>query len=156
MNTPATNLQFLRRSRPKPAAGDIFAVQPPDGPYLFGRVIRTDVLGPMKALLIYIYSVRSDVKEAPAHLSPEDLLIPPVLMNRRGWTHGVFETIESRPLEADEVLTQHCFQVDGRYYDENHHPLPERVEPCGTGGLGSFEMLDDRISDALGIPRAPT
>ena len=135
--------------------GDIFVMRPPDERFLFGRVIRTDALGPMKALLIYVYEDRAEEKTPTASLSPSSLLIPPVFTNRRGWTHGVFETIETRPLEADDVLNQHCFHADGRFYDENWQPLEQKSEPCGTGGLVSFEGLDDEISDALGIPRAP-
>ncbi len=62
---PPTNLQVLKRSRRKPEVGDVFAMLPPDDKYLFGRVIRTDALGRMKALLVYIYANRSESKEAP-------------------------------------------------------------------------------------------
>ena len=31
----------------------------------------------------------------------------------------------------------------------------ERSEPCGYRGLGSYRLIDDLISDALGIDRAP-
>jgi Immunity protein 26 len=130
-------------------------MHPPDGQFLFGRVIRTDALGPMHALLIYVYRDRALEKDPPDSLSPSRLLIPPTFTNRRGWTHGVFETVERRPLEPDDVLPQHCFFADGRYYDEDCRPLETRSEPCGVGGLGSYEMLDDQISNALGIPRAP-
>jgi len=152
---PTTNLQFIRRSRPKIEAGDIFVMHPPDGEFLFGRVIRTDALGPMKALLIYIYADRATKKDPPVALSPSRLLIPPTFTNRRGWTHGVFQTVEKRPLGPDDVLDQHCFCVDGRYYDEDWQPRREKSNPCGIGGLRGFERLDDVISDALGISRAP-
>lgn len=155
MSDAPTNLEVLKRSRKKPEVGDVFAMLPPDGKYLFGRVIRTDAMGPMKALLIYIYADRSEEKEAPEELTPDALLIPPTFTNALGWTHGRFETIESRPLGPGEVLERHCFCADGRYYNEDWEMVPERTEPCGFGGLVSFRMLDDKISDALGIPRVP-
>ena len=104
-----TNLRVLKRSRRRPTPGDVFAMLPPDGRFLFGRVIRTNVLGPMAATLIYLYSYRADVKQAPRVLSPDALLIPPTLTNALGWYHGVFETIDERPLTEDDVLRQHCF-----------------------------------------------
>ncbi len=131
----------------------MFAALPPDGKYLFGRVIRTDALGPMKALLVYFYSVRSSSKEVPDGLSPESLLVPPAFTNALGWTHGRFETITRGPLFPDDVLKRHCFYAAGRYYDDDGYTLSESTEPCGTGGLASYRMLDDRISDALGIAR---
>jgi hypothetical protein len=36
------NLKLLRPSRKRLAAGDIFVMLPPDGKYLFGRVISTE------------------------------------------------------------------------------------------------------------------
>lgn len=148
-------MAVLKRSRNKPEVGDLFAMLPPAGKYLFGRVIRTDAMGPMKALLIYIYADRSEGKKAPENLSPHSLLIPPTFTNALGWTHGRFETIENRPLGPGDVLERHCFYADDRYYNEDWEVVPERTEPCGFGGLVSYRMLDDMISDALGIPRIP-
>lgn len=155
MSNQPTNLEILRRSRRKPRAGDVFAMLPPDGRYLFGRVVRTDAMGPMDALLIYVYAERSDKKEAPETLSPHALLFPPAFTNTLGWTHGRFETIENRPLQPGEVLERHCWCVDGRYFDEDWNMVSSRTEPCGVGGLASYRRLDDKISDALGIPRIP-
>ena len=126
---------------------------PPDDRYLFGRVIRTDALGPMEALLVYVYRTRSQIRDVPADLSPKSLLIPPTFTNWLGWVHGRFETIANLPLGPNDLLEQHCFYAAGRYYDEDMRPLPGRIEPCGIGGLTSYRMLDDLISDALGIER---
>lgn len=153
MTDQPTNLRVLKRSRRAPRAGDVFVALPPDGKYLFGRVIRTDALGPMEALLVYLFSHRSEAKEVPGDLSPDSLLIPPVLMNALGWYHGRFETIANVPLGPGDVLRQHCFYAAGRYYDESGETLAEATEPCGIGGVTSFRMLDDEISDALDLPR---
>ncbi len=131
----------------------MFVALPPDGMYLFGRVIRTDALGPMSALLVYVYDFRSSTKDVPEALAPNSLLIPPALTNALGWRHGRFETIDNLPLDADDVLRQHCFYAAGRYYDDDGQTLAEPTEPCGIGGVGSYRMLDDRISDALKVPR---
>lgn len=127
---------------------------PPDGLYGFGRVIRTDALGPMAALLIYVYRERSEDKEMPANLSPSSLLIPPAFTNALGWEHGRFETIANVPLRETDCLPRHCFFAAGRYYDEDGNTLAAPTEPCGIGGVASYRMLDDRISDALEIQRA--
>jgi len=144
---------MLKQSRKRPGVGDVFVALPPDGLFLFGRVIRTDALGPMKALLVYIYSNRSATKEVPEGLSPDSLLIPPAFTNALGWSHGRFETIANERLAPGDVLRRHCFFAAGRYYDENGTTLAEPSEPCGIGGLASYRMLDDRISDALEIAR---
>lgn len=153
MTDAPTNLQVLKRSRRQPEVGDVFVALPPDGLYLFGRVIRTDALGPMEALLIYVYDFRSPAKRVPEQLSPESLLIRPAFTNALAWKHGRFETVENVPLSREDVLEQHCFYAAGRYYDEDGQTLAEPTEPCGVGGVASYRMLDDRISDALNIAR---
>lgn len=62
----------------------------------------------------------------------------------------------TRSLAEGDVLKQHCFKDSyGHYYDEQSRELPGRIEPCGVWGLHSYRTIDDDISDALGIPRAP-
>lgn len=158
-----TNLRVIKPSRKKPQSGDIFAMQLPDETYLFGRVIRTDAVsgfGPPTAVLIYIYRVRSDVKAIPAReeLRPERLLVSPIMTNRLPWSRGYFETIAALPLDSQDVLPRHCFSdaaVTGKYFDEYGNELPGVLEPCGDYGLSGYRSIDDRVSDALGIPRAP-
>ena len=133
----------------------------PTGMYLFGRVVLADpprerAPGP-GTNLIYIYAYQSKSK-APdeARLSPDNLLIPPVWTNGLGWTKGYFETISSGELKLGALLSRHCFRRhDGVYLDEAGRRLPGPVEPCGEWGLVSYRWIDDRISDALGIPRVP-
>jgi hypothetical protein len=155
-----TNLRVLKVSRKKPRRGDIFAMQPPDGKFLFGRVVDTEaVIGPMVGcILIYIYDVRSDTKESLDHvkLLPRSLLVPPIMTNRLPWSRGYFETLTNRELERGEVLERHCFRASGgRYYDERGGELEGPTEPVGVRALKSYRTIDDAVSQALGIPFAP-
>jgi hypothetical protein len=87
-----TNLRLLKRSYKKLIPGDIFAMLLPDGRYLFGRVILSDLpaaKAPMPTSnLIYIYKVQSNKKAPPPiqALKPENLLIAPEFINRMPWT----------------------------------------------------------------------
>jgi len=156
-----TNLQVLTKSKKRQRPGDVFAMLLPDELYLFGRVISIEaVIGPMVGvLLLYVYKGRSDVLETPSRnkLSPDQLLIPPILTNRKGWTTGVMETIDHIPLIPDDLLDQHCFHSysQNRYFDELSNPLPGPIGLVGRAALSSFRTMDDRISDALGFDRAP-
>lgn len=158
-----TNLRPLKRSYKKLTPGDIFAMLLPDGRYLFGRVILSDLpatRAPMPTSnLIYIYKVQSDKKAPPPiqALKPENLLIAPEFINRMPWTKGYFETVAHEPLQQADLLQQHCFWDSSRkiYTDETGEKLAKRIEPCGIWGLGSYRVLDDLVSDALGIPRVP-
>jgi hypothetical protein len=107
--------------------------------------------------LIYVYE---DIKEngSPERgaLRPDMLLLPPIFINRLPWTKGYFHTVAHWPLRAHDLLPRHCFShFSGKYVDENGENLPGPTEPCGEWVLMSYRMLDDLVSDAVGIPRAP-
>jgi len=157
-----TNLQVLRPSRVKLRAGDVFAMLPPDGLFLFGRVILVDLpsgRAPMPgANLIYIYRHRSPSKVPDrSALDPEDLLLPPLFINRLPWSKGYFETVVHWPLEPGDLRSNHCFLSAGRgrYFDREGNELPGPIEPVGDWGLHSYRTIDDAISDALGFERVP-
>lgn len=163
MTHPQTNLQVIRASRKKPLAGDIFAMQLPDGSHLFGRVIDADIQELARApfqgsYLIYVYDIRSvDKSPVVANLTPDRLLLPPVFINRMPWTRGFFETVSHSDLGKHDLLQQVSFwdQLRGRFVDQAGKVLPHAVEPMGTWLLFSYRWLDDQVSDALGIPRVP-
>lgn len=135
---------------------------PPDDLYVFGRVIATDAVaggGTPTANLLYLYRVRSPTKAVPDRkdLRPDDLLVSPVMTNRLPWSRGYFETLANLAPREDELLDQHCFldPVWGTYFDEHGQQVPGPVEPVGDYVLHSFRTIDDQVSDALGIARAP-
>jgi len=162
MTDPATNLQVIRRSRHRPERGEVFVMKLASGDFLFGRVVLAEPPrqeAPMpSAYLIYVYNVRRAESTIDwAELRPERLLIPPVWINRMPWTKGYFEAIGSGELDASDLLSQHCFRDwTGTHRDEKGRGLPGPAEPCGDWGLSSYRWLDDHISDALGVPRAPS
>jgi hypothetical protein len=153
------NLAVLKKTRRAPQRGDIFAMRPPDGQFLFGRVVSTEAnpLGVGGAILVYIYRPRAPEKTDVPELLRGQLLIPPVMTNRLPWSKGYFEFVENRPLSSHDILPQHCFKDDvrGGYRDEHGSRLDHPVEPVGEWGLHSFRTIDDEVSKALGIPLAP-
>ena len=162
MAEATTNLQVLKPSRSKLRAGDVFVMLPPDGMFLFGRVVSVDLprqRAPMPGSnLIYVYRHRSADKEPDREkLDPEDLLLPPLFTNRLPWSRGYFVTVAHWPLQPDDLRSQHCFLSTsrGRYFDEMGHELPGPIEQVGDWGLNSYRTIDDDISDALGIERVP-
>lgn len=161
------NLMVLEPSRRRQRVGDLFTLRPTSGPYLFGRVVRTDANagGFPSSNLIYIFRVESDRPEPPdrAELNPSNLLVPPIMTNRLPWSRGYFQTIASWPIRPGEALARHCFEEPRRppeyphlYFDEYgaSAELPGRVEPCGEWGLHSYLTIDDAVSSALAIPAA--
>lgn len=158
---PPINLRRLRKGGRKPTAGDFFAMGLPDGEFVFGRVID----GPLErsrapmpgAYLIYVYAHRSAEPSLDLDaLVPSNLLFAPAFVNQLGWTKGYFLPVGSMPVSVEDRLPRHCFRRhNGTFLDEQGNLLDAPVEPCGNWGLGNHRSLDDRISEALGIPPAP-
>jgi Immunity protein 26 len=111
------------------------------------------------ANLVYVYRVeRQTPTPVPLNeLAPANLLIPPQFINRMPWTKGYFQNVAHPPLQSGDLLDQHCFwdAVRKVYRDRDGAFRTSRSEPCGVWGLGSYRLLDDLISDALGIDRVP-
>ena len=153
------NLQRIKATRSAPQAGDIFAMRLPDGRHLFGRVILADrprESAPMpKANLIYVYDHVSEEISHPDELSTAGLLLPPIFTNNLPWSKGYFFKVAHATLREDDLLKRHCFQRwTGECLDEAGNRLDGPLEPCGEWVLMSYRMIDDLISDAMGIPRA--
>ena len=153
------NLKILKPSRKPVTPGDIFVFQLLEDRYHYGRVIKVEESGgPIDTgfLLLYCYNATSPVKEQIPSLNRDDLIIPPehTIRKERGWIKGYFETIAHVDLTPDDILPIHCFWsfCNGIYCDEYGNPLPERIEPCGLYGVGSFASIDDKISKRLGLP----
>jgi hypothetical protein len=161
---PPTNFQVLKRTRKKPEVGQVFAMRLYDGRYLFGRVVFIDPnrLGPVAGYLVYVYKALSDTPDPPwAELTPGNLLIEPFFVSDRGWTRGYFMAVGQRPVGPRDRLKQHCFikyigdPLRPVYVDEHGRRLKRPVEPCAISALVNYMVIDDMVSDALGLPHAP-
>lgn len=152
------NLAVLEKSRKRLRSGDLFALKPVRGAFLFGRVIQTGVNagGFPTANLIYIYRTRSRRKDQVPELRRDELLVPPIMTNNLPWRRGYFEPIGHESLSPDDVLPQHHFQdPDGRSFDQNGREIDDPQPPIGSWGLDSFRTIDDKVSEALGLSLAP-
>ena len=149
-----STLRPMKRSRHRPAEGDLFVMQVAEGQYLYGRVVLADrprTLAPMPGSnLIYVYKQITSEPNPEVDLDPADLLLPPTFINRLPWTTGLFRTIGSRPIGRADRLPRHCFRRwTGDFLDEDGNKLPSRSEPCGEWGLASYALLDRAIGEAL-------
>lgn len=137
-------------------AGDYFSIGLKVGGYILGRIIRHEasdypILG---EYLIYIYSGIFEVgSELPRH-GPSSLMLPPLFVNKTGWTRGYFGFIKSSSIQPDEVLKEHCFS--GCYFSptgfvNEFGEAVSRSEPCGAYGLDNYKMVDYYISEKLGL-----
>lgn len=145
-------LEVLKKSRRSPGTGDIFALKPVRGDFLFGRVISTEAnpLGVGGGVLVYIYSAQSNEKSKIPQLHRENLLIPPLITNKLPWSRGYFEFLANLPLEDSDRFPRHCFvNSSGWYFDETGVRLTSPIAPVGQWGLHSYASISDEIARAL-------
>lgn len=161
-------MEFLGISRKKPQVGDIFVFKNKYKGYGWGRVILLEpkmgfgVPYPIKeASIIYVYNVfTNDISKIP-ELKRNNFLLPPLIINRRGWLDGYFQTIQNTPITQDDVFAQNMFKY--KVKDELQYRNQEGVEinktslgeDCSWWGIGNHRTLDDQISIALNLPLAP-
>lgn len=134
----------------------------PDLLYIYGRVIRTEVnFEGFPAALIYVFKGTSNAKALPDRtvLRTSNILARPFLINRLGWSRGYFETIGNLPFEDGEIISPTPFRdlIKQDLVRDEYGNLLEKLPPgpCGFYGLSSYRVVDDEVSDALGIPQAP-
>lgn len=152
-----TNIQRQKGTRRKPDVGDVFGIRVPPRGWLFGRVVRTDALRIPDFVLVYIFAV---IQAGPTPIPPlnkRKLLLPPMIVNPHAWTGGYFVTLLESELRPGDAYERHCFESHlGGYIDEFWNKVEVPFEPCGgDDGLHSVGFVDDRISEALGLPIVP-
>jgi hypothetical protein len=136
--------------------GDVFLLQLEDASYRFGRIVKLGESGAQGrfpgGILAYIYDVASNLPDPDlASLTPDRLLLPPVLHDELGMAAGYFRTIAHEELKAVHLLEQHCFYDAGTegYVDEGDSIIAERSEPCGWFALTNFEHFQHELDEAL-------
>lgn len=158
---PRLNMDVLKKKKPKLAVGDIFTYRMMDSRYYFGRVVLNGhEKGPTPgAHLLYFYKFyQNEPVPDLEQMKLSDLLIPPVWTNSQAWLRGYFLNVGKKIFTEGELPLIHCFYSvahGGKYVDQDRHILNRRYDPCGDWMLVSYRWIDDHISDALEIPRAP-
>ena len=155
------NLVVLQKSRKKLRPGDIFVQKFSIlDKYIWGRVISTTAdAGPFGLKnLIYIYHVlTTDIDDIP-ELKKNNLLIPPLLTNRLGWSRGYYKTIANMPLTQDDVYQPHCFHFFSmnQYRDENAMVMDKPCPPVGSWAMTGYIAIEAEICRTLNLPFDPS
>jgi len=149
-------LIYIEKSRKPLRPGDIFAYSFQHGEYWYGRVISTSAepFG-AKLNLLYLYHASSNSLLDTPSLRKDNLLVPPVITNRLGWSRGYFKTVEHRPLASSDVYDVHSFYdpIRKRYMDEHGNEMDSKVPPCGGYGVHSYVSIGILVSTILGKAR---
>ena len=156
MEEEFNELISMKRSRKKPQAGDVFVIQPLSGRYLYGRVIRTNLPSNDPLIkgwnLICIYKNMVSEPVIPVErLDPEQLLMPPEIVNNQGWLQGYFLTIGSTEITEKDIAPNYGFwdALTKQFVNVEGNPLSYEPEFQGAYALGSYGVVGRTVRQAL-------
>lgn len=145
----------MKKSRKRPVVGDLFLVQPKDGLFFAGKVLKTELESAdpfiKGAMLVFLYGQPSYEEKLPEQLDSEKLLIPPFMITNHPWTKGQFVTVENRELTQEEHDLDYGFiqPSRGRYVDEYGNPLEHVPKVYSIYGLCNALFVENRIGEYL-------
>ncbi len=150
---PEPDLQYLKRSRVLPAAGDVFTFMLSDRLYRFGRVIELDIqFYPFENIMLaFVYEGGHATKSIDClKFAPPRLQIPPLLITPHGWRQGYFETIGNVTLTQEEVFPSYRFRdFTGDLFDQYGNTVSDSGVETGIWGMSFPEMLAVQVSYSL-------
>jgi hypothetical protein len=126
------NLIVMKKSRKKPKDGDVFVVQPSEGLYFFGKVIKAVIDNGddffKSSSLIYIYNFRSESKIPPYNLDNFELLIPPCFLSNFCWNDGLIETVANMEVTEKDRKVSYGFYKQKKYIDMYYNIIEDAPE----------------------------
>jgi hypothetical protein len=146
----------IKRSRKKLKIGDVFVIQPKESLYFYGKVIEVNDKFQgfsVDAVVIFIYKKNTAKLEMPDYLDPNDLLIPPQIVNLRGWTMGYFYTVGNMELTNDEMNLDYGFKdtrkVKPRFLTSMGEELDHEPSIVGIYAIGSYGSTSYEVTKEL-------
>jgi len=133
------------RRIPKP--GDIFATKVLGHGWVPVQVMQmnpalgTDTsltLGNEECFLVYIYNIIAESIEFDVtKIRPDNLLAPPLVLNRELWTCKYFVRVKNIELDESSFVQQHCFWDLGKhvFHDTFGRSIETMTWPCATSAV---------------------
>lgn len=140
-----TNLQFIKKSRPKLKEGDIFYYYI-NNQYYFGIVLLTkldhelsDNIAITVLLVNYSESDISNfsVKSLEEKIKQLYLIAPPIVINKKVWNLGFFANL-NKNLDVSEIFRNLRFECWDHICDYKYNHIHDIPEPKLFGSSGGY------------------
>lgn len=151
------DLIAMKKSSKKPEEGDVFILQPIDGIFYYGKVIKTNIISVDSFIngmtLIYIYKSCSIDKVIPHGLENEEFLISPIIVNNQPWQKGYFETLGNVGVSEKERNADFAFWhvLKEEYVNISGQIIKGKPKYCSIYGLGSYGIVGKEVQKAIKI-----
>jgi hypothetical protein len=145
----------MEPSRKQRKEGEVFVIQPSKDLFFYGKVIKTQIQLSDPIMngghLIYIINHSSKTLEMPEYLNPNNLLIPPQIINNQGWSKGYFKTLGIQQVTDEERQIDFGFFdiVSKGFVNEEGVPLNRKPKVYGDFGLGSYGTVAFALKKVL-------
>ncbi|WP_073325543.1 Imm26 family immunity protein [Ferrimonas marina] len=155
MAFPKTNMIRRDPYRKRLKVGDVFQLEFPESRFVYGRVMSLSASagGFEDCILIYVYNAESTLAEVPDDLDSCTLLCQPLFINRLGFSRGYMPVVCNVALTSLSQRREWCFHdiLFKKFLDEDGVELERPTDHVGTWGLSNYLILDDLVSERLGI-----
>ena len=152
-------LIVMKKSRKNPCEGDVFCIQPLEGIFYFGKVIKanmenTDMHG---HTLIFIYDIYSNDKNTMLNFENKEFLISPIIVNKQPWIKGYFETLyNTSVLEYEKKIDygflnvfKNIIKEEKEYLDIDGNVMEHVPRYYDMYALGSYGIVGKNVQKAI-------
>ena len=142
------------KSNKKPKKGDVFVLNPGQGVFCFGKVVKTNVVSRDSFVngmnLVFIYDYFSQTDKMPEDLESLEILSVQVINNQL-WRKGFAKNIAVSEVTERDTNTDYGFwdTVNQVYVDLSGSPMDHIPKYKGIYGLGSYGSIGKEIHKAL-------
>ncbi|MBY6188608.1 immunity 26/phosphotriesterase HocA family protein [Marinobacter hydrocarbonoclasticus] len=155
MAHPKTNMLQREPYRKRLKVGDVFQLEFPESRFVVGRVMSLSASagGFDDCILIYVYKTEFTMAEVPEDLDSCSLLCQPLFINRLGFSRGYMPVVGHVAITDLSRRSEWCFHSIpfNKFFDEQGVELDSSTDYVGTWGLSNYLVLDDLVSERLGI-----
>lgn len=141
--------------RKKLKRGDIFCLSYPNHQYVFGVIVSltAEAGGFRECIKIHVYDYISTEIKLPNDLNSLPLMFAPLFINRLGFSRGYMPVIDNHSLDGEVSLENVCYHsvIFSKYYDDKGHLIEHSKSVVGIWGLSNYLVLDDLVSEQLGL-----
>ncbi|MBU9723344.1 MULTISPECIES: immunity 26/phosphotriesterase HocA family protein [Bacillaceae] len=142
-------------SKKKRQEGEIFIIEPTKNTYFYGKVIRKQI--PINdptmhgGHLVYIYQQTNNPLDIPELLHPNNLIIPPQIIDNKGWEKGYFQSVGIQEITNEELELNYGFWdiVTQKYVNEEGKELDQTPDIYADYGLVSHGSIEDELKMVL-------
>jgi hypothetical protein len=151
---PETNIELQLPYRKHLKVGDVFRLRYPGERYFLGQVssLNAKAGGFDDCILINIFAFEHSTPMHISSLPSLELLIAPLYVNRLGFSRGYMPVIGNAPVK--KTSSEYCYfdVLYKKYLDSEGNEIAGPKGVVGSWGLSNYLVMDDLISEKLGLP----